>query len=114
MKRKICSCCGQPLAEYRLGIRLTPLKARIFDAIKRRGSERIQAREIGNPITVKSHVWQINDLLEETDITPDQITDYKVNYHRTFLQRWLVLHPEIPFTLQEYWRIREACITALS
>ena len=67
MARKLCACCGQPLAEYRLGIRLTPLKARIFDAIKRRGSERIQAREIGNPVTVKSHVWQINDLLEETD-----------------------------------------------
>lgn len=56
----------------------------------------------------------VPDLLEETDITPEQITDYKVNYHRAFLQRWLALHPEIPFTLQEYWRIREACIAALS
>jgi hypothetical protein len=58
----------------RLGIRLTALKADIFDAIKSRGSHFIKASEIasqighrGPEITIRSHVTQINDLLEETD-----------------------------------------------
>lgn len=56
----------------------------------------------------------VPDLLEELVIKPEQITDYKVQYHRAFLQRWLDTHPEIPFTIDEYWTIREACIVALS
>jgi hypothetical protein len=64
---RVCPECGQPIAEHRLGVRLTPLKARIFDAIRRYGEERIKCAELGNPRTVKAHVSQINDLLEETD-----------------------------------------------
>lgn len=56
----------------------------------------------------------VDDLLEEHVIEPDQISEYKVEYHRTFMQRWLQLHPEIPYDAVEYWAIREQCIAALS
>lgn len=54
------------------------------------------------------------DLLEEITITPQQITTFKVDYHRAFLQRWLQTHPEIGYDINEFWFIREVCIAALS
>jgi hypothetical protein len=54
------------------------------------------------------------DLLEEITITPQQITTFKVNHHRAFLERWLQEHPEIDYDINEFWFIREVCITALS
>ena len=36
-----CQRCGQRLPEIRLGVRLTPLKARIFDLIRRAGPDGI-------------------------------------------------------------------------
>ncbi len=56
----------------RLGISLTPLKARIFDAIRRAGPNGIGGdaiiHELGLPVsptTLKAHVWQINARLAE-------------------------------------------------
>lgn len=54
------------------------------------------------------------DLLEETEILPEQITDYKVAYHRQYLERWLQEHPEIAYSLDALWEIREQCIRDLS
>ncbi len=72
--KQFCQCCGQPIANIRVGVRLTPLKADIFDAIKRRGPHWIKAAEIAsqigysrNPSIIQTHVWQINDVLVETD-----------------------------------------------
>ena len=56
----------------------------------------------------------VADLLEETFILPEQITEYKVRYHRNYLQQWLQQHPEIPYTLEVLWAIREQCILDLS
>jgi hypothetical protein len=53
-------------------------------------------------------------MLQETAITPKQITGFKVQYHRAFLQGWLVEHPEIKWSLEELWKIREQCITDLA
>jgi hypothetical protein len=74
----ICPLCKQPLAYERVGIRLPPLKAKIFDAIKASGDEGItsagvissayQGRERPPTTAIKAHVWQINSLLEETDL----------------------------------------------
>lgn len=50
-----------------------------------------------------------NNLLTEIEITPDQITDYKVGYHREYLVRWLV-DESLPYSLDEIWQIREECI----
>lgn len=70
---KLCPTCGQPIHNWRLGVRLTPLKADIFDAIRSRGTHTINSLEIASqigydrPHVVTQHVGQINDLLEETD-----------------------------------------------
>ncbi|MEZ5058073.1 MAG: hypothetical protein R2879_13645 [Saprospiraceae bacterium] len=52
-------------------------------------------------------------LLEEQEILPDDIGDYKVNYHKNFIRNWLKMeYPELTF--EEVWQLREACIAALS
>ena len=55
-----------------------------------------------------------NDLLEEIEIEVTQITHFKVNYHKAFLQKWLLENPIITFDLETIWKIREECISALS
>jgi hypothetical protein len=71
-----CTHCGQEIPERREGVRLSPLKARLFDAIKRAGQDGIAGddlfdlflRERGAQYTVlKVHVCQINDKLAGTD-----------------------------------------------
>lgn len=52
------------------------------------------------------------DLLDETKISPDQVTDYKVTYHRDFLANWIIQH-NIPYSIDQLWKIREECIEAL-
>jgi hypothetical protein len=56
----------------------------------------------------------INDLMEEVEIRPGQIADFKVGYHKNYLKQWLDEHPQISFSLEEIWKIREACILDLS
>lgn len=55
----------------------------------------------------------INDLAEEIEIQPSQITDFKVQYHQKFLENYLQENPHIPYSLHEFWKIREECIAAL-
>lgn len=55
-----------------------------------------------------------NELIEETEIIPTQIADFKVAYHRKYLQNWLDKQTTINLTLDELWTIREQCISALS
>jgi hypothetical protein len=71
-----CECCGQPLPEVRLGARLSPLKASIFDAVKAAGAagiepdslfERFIAPRGAARETLGSHITQINDALAGTD-----------------------------------------------
>jgi hypothetical protein len=73
----ICPHCKQPLSEVRAGIRMPPLKAKIFDVIKAAGAEGITSSGVISSVyyarkkpaiaAVKSHVWQMNDALEETN-----------------------------------------------
>jgi hypothetical protein len=68
---KLCSCCHQPLPEIRAGVRLSPLKAHIFDAIKRAGVDGIPLEVVNTlvfdgrttAVNVRNHVHQINDAL---------------------------------------------------
>ncbi|MEZ5016307.1 MAG: hypothetical protein R2800_04590 [Flavipsychrobacter sp.] len=53
-------------------------------------------------------------LIEEIQIEPYQITDYKVNYHKAFLKKWLEENSHINLSNQELWSVREDCIKALS
>lgn len=56
----------------------------------------------------------VDDLIEEIEILPEQITDYKVNYHKTYLVTWLDNNKQINFSLNDIWKIREHCIEDLA
>ena len=76
---RLCPHCRRPMTYQRVGVFLPPLKAAIFDIIKRSGDVGITAEELAHdvycdrrlrphPRTIKSHCWQINAFyLEETD-----------------------------------------------
>jgi DNA-binding winged helix-turn-helix (wHTH) protein len=74
-RQRCCNYCGQPLPSIRLGVRLTPLKARIFDIIQRGGRDGVDRCDLFDIVfgdsevdkkTLKSHVNQINELIEDT------------------------------------------------
>ncbi len=52
-------------------------------------------------------------LLVEIEIQPDQITDFKVAYHKEFLGKWIAEN-KVPYDLDELWRIREQCIADMA
>lgn len=52
-------------------------------------------------------------LLLEQEIEYYQVTDYKVQFHKDFLIRWLSTQPDLNYTLDEIWKIREQCILDL-
>ena len=54
-----------------------------------------------------------NDILEEISIEPNQVADFKIDYHQKFLKNWIIEN-QIPFTFEEIWNIREKCIKKLS
>lgn len=61
-----CPHCGQRLHSVRVGARLSPLKARIFDAIERcdgiRSRDLIERLALDMTVnTLRVHIWQIND-----------------------------------------------------
>src|SRR5262245_42446218 len=69
-----CHSCGQALPEMRLGTRMTPLKARLFDLIKRGGIDGISSEDLYSLLypdggasreTLKAHVWQINEMIAD-------------------------------------------------
>ena len=70
---RTCPHCGQLLAEYRLGVRLSPTKARIFDIVARAGDNGIMPNDLFALVftsgqvrgTLAAHMWQINETLEE-------------------------------------------------
>ena len=56
----------------------------------------------------------VGELIEEIEILPNQITDYKVNYHKNYLEKWLGNNPNIKLSLSDIWTIREHCIKDLA
>ncbi len=61
-----------------------------------------------------SEIDFIDDLLEETEIQPHQISQFKIEFHKNYLRKWLAENPRIQYPLEELWKIREQCIEALS
>lgn len=53
------------------------------------------------------------DLLEERIITPENVPDDKMRWHRAFMTKWIDAQG-LPQSLEEVWAIREACIAALA
>lgn len=54
-----------------------------------------------------------NDILEEIEIQPEQVSDFKVEYHKKYLQNWIKETNQTK-TFDEIWTIREQCIEKLS
>lgn len=55
----------------------------------------------------------VGDLLTEIEVSPLQLNDFKVQYHQKYLEEYLKEKNEIPYSLVEFWQIREECIAAL-
>ena len=74
--KKVCACCGQPLPEVRGGIRLSPLKAQIFNIIRRAGVDGVTIETINalcfegrsTAVNVRTHVVQINDAFAGSEL----------------------------------------------
>jgi hypothetical protein len=56
----------------------------------------------------------MDDILDEIEITPSQITHFKVAHHQKFIQQWLAENTQILLSERELWQVREACIEALA
>lgn len=54
-----------------------------------------------------------NVILEEIEIEPFQVSEYKVNYHKDFLKKWIVETNQTK-NFEEIWTIRENCIQKLA
>lgn len=54
-----------------------------------------------------------NDIISELEIEPEQVTDFKVNYHKAFLKNWIIEN-SIQKSFDEIWAIREQCIYNLT
>lgn len=54
-----------------------------------------------------------NDILEEIEIIPEQVIKFKVDFHKSYIKRWLQEN-ELNFTFEEIWELREKCIENIS
>ncbi|HEX8577435.1 MAG TPA: hypothetical protein VF677_14185 [Flavobacterium sp.] len=54
-----------------------------------------------------------NDILEEIEIDPFQVSEFKVNFHKEYLKKWLSKVNSV-MTFEQVWEIRENCIQNLS
>lgn len=53
------------------------------------------------------------EVLEEQSIQPEQVAEYKVNYHKAYMKEWAKKH-YAEKSFEQLWDIREKCILALS
>ena|SRR5690554_1308802 len=53
-----------------------------------------------------------NDIITEIEIKPEQVNQYKVDYHKKFLTDWLE-NENSKLTFEALWKIREECIKQL-
>ena len=56
----------------------------------------------------------INELMDEIEIRPEQIGDFKIDYHKSFIKDLLNKNQLPGYSFDEIWKIREDCIQALS
>jgi len=64
--------------------------------------------------TPKSNFAKIEkDLLEEIEIEPYQVGEFKIKFHKNFIKKWLS-DSDATITFEQLWAIREQCITYLS
>ena len=70
----------------------------------------------GNVVDVTSKESNFENIeksiLEEIEIQAYQVTDYKIDYHKSFLKKWIP-NQNLEKTFEEIWNIREQCISKL-
>lgn len=54
-----------------------------------------------------------SDIIEETEISPEQVGEFKVKYHKDYLRNW-ANDIDLNLSFEEVWSIREKCIANLS
>ena len=54
-----------------------------------------------------------DDILEEVEIAPHQVGEFKVVFHKDYIKRWL-REQRLNQEFEEIWKIRERCIQNLS
>lgn len=75
----------------------------------------LKINEIPVDVTTSESFYQKieNDILEEIEIKPYQVSEFKVEYHKDFLKKWIVETKQIK-TFDEIWSLREKCIEKLA
>ena len=53
------------------------------------------------------------DIIQEREIEPKQVAEFKVDYHKEFIKKWLE-ETKSEFEFDHIWRIREKCIVNLT
>ncbi|MFA7326002.1 MAG: hypothetical protein WC121_05005 [Candidatus Kapaibacterium sp.] len=60
--------------------------------------------------SANSNFEKIRDsLIKEIEIQPHQVSEYKVDYHKKFIEQW-IKENGIKYSFNEIWAIREKCI----
>lgn len=54
-----------------------------------------------------------DDILLEKIIEPQQVAEFKIDFHKSYLQDW-IKNNNLPFSFEEVWQVREKCIASLS
>ncbi len=54
-----------------------------------------------------------SEIIDEIEIEPEQVAEFKIEYHKAFLKRW-ISENNINMNFDEVWEIREKCITNLT
>ena len=74
MGASLCTQCGQPLPNKRLGVEMSALKARIVDMVIKGGDNGVPTDAVYDAVfdqrhcsraSLRAHVWQINELLAD-------------------------------------------------
>jgi len=64
--------------------------------------------------TLQSDIENVEkDIIQEVEIQPEQVIEYKVEFHKIFLRNW-ILENKLKMNFDELWGIREKCIENLS
>ena len=93
----ICPACGQSTKDVRYGVALSPVKARIFDAVKMANEIGVTSYEVIGLVyegrkkpklhTIKSHIFQINEMLANTNFRIISVQDDKKHWFWVLTKR---------------------------
>ena len=64
--------------------------------------------------TEKSEFKRIEkDIIQEKEIEPEQVAEFKVDYHKNFVKGW-IKESHSKYEFDQLWKIREKCIANLT